>query len=79
MNIKTIKKTDKVTNVPCLVVSEDDGMIVLKIKMMGNSIDTFSGIVLDPGNSTYDVGYYSNTWMTLKFTIFEGELILSND
>lgn len=79
MNIKTRHKIDSKVEMPCLMISKESAMIVLARRYTGFSLSYFSGIVLDPGSSEYKLGYDSDEWDLSLFTVFEGELILSND
>lgn len=79
MNIKTRQKENGKIKMPRLMISEDSAMIVLARKYTGFTHSSFSGMVLDPGSSEYPLGYDSDAWDLSLFTVFEGELILSND
>lgn len=79
MNIKTRRKENSTIKMPCLMISMDGSMIVLARKYTGFTLSTFSGMVLDPGSSEYCLGYDSDAWDLSLFTVFEDELILSNN
>lgn len=79
MNIKKRNKVDSKVEMPCLMISKESAMIVLARRYTGFTLSAFSGMVLDPGSSEYELGYDSDEWGLSLFTVFEGELILSND
>lgn len=79
MNIKTRHKVDSKAEMPCLMISKESSTIVLARRYGDFTLTVFSGIVLDPGSSEYELGYDSDTWDSSEFTVFQGELILSND
>jgi hypothetical protein len=55
---------------PKLMLSESGTIVLMK--------DSSVGVVLIKGTSTYEIGFYSNTWDITAFTDFNESINLQN-
>ena len=56
---------------PKLMISEKETIVLFQ--------DCSIGIVLFEGFSTYEIGFYSNTWDITAFTDFNASITLQNE
>jgi hypothetical protein len=75
------KKQEEVLDFPCLMKSEDTGVIILATRMWGDR--NIEGTVIDEGinNAHNSVGYFYTSWNSTTFKLLPKgtEVKLKND